>query len=104
VVADYAYTEGADGSGDMTFNVAGDAGGTAKTEQITLRSRWLATGAGRADARITGGDLAAPGALASECWDTFFKRVYYTDNVNFAPTEGVADSCAYRTQDLPPAK
>jgi hypothetical protein len=104
VTADYAYAETADGGGDMTFNVTGDAGGTAKTEQITLRSRWQATGAGRADARLTGGDLAAPGAIASECWDTFFKRVYYTDNVNFAPTEGLADACAFRTEDLPPAK
>jgi hypothetical protein len=104
VKADYAYTEAADGAGDMTFNVAGDAGGTAKTEQITLRSRWQATGAGRADARVTGGDLAAPGAIASECWDTMFKRVYYTDNANFAPTEGVASACAFLSQDLPPVK
>jgi hypothetical protein len=104
VAADYRYVEQADGGGDMTFNVTGDAGGTAKPEQITLRSRWQPTGAGRADARLTGGDLAPPGAIASECWDRTFKRVYYTDNVNFAPTEGVADACVFRTEDLPPAK
>lgn len=103
VQADYAYTEAADGAGDMTFNINGDAGGTTKTEQITLRSRWQGNGAGRADARLTGGDLASS-AIASECWDTQFKRVFYTDNANFAAKEGVVDSCAFRTEDLPPAK
>jgi hypothetical protein len=59
VNADYAYNEAADGAGDMTFDVSGDAGGGPKLETITLRSRWLANGAGRADARIAGGDLGA---------------------------------------------
>lgn len=104
VTADYAYNETAGGGGDMLFNVSGDAGGTAQTEQITLRSRWQATGAGRADARLAGGDLGAVSAIASECWDTSFKRVYYTDSVNFAPTEGLADACTFATQDLPPVK
>jgi len=104
VTADYAYNETADGGGDMLFNVTGNAGGTTKSEDITLRSRWQSTGAGRADARIIGGDLAAPGATASECWDLMFKRVYYADSANFAPSEGLADSCAFRTQDLPPVK
>jgi hypothetical protein len=104
VNATYAYNETAEGGGDMLFNVAGNAGGSTKNEDIVLRSRWLQTGAGRADARISGGDLAAPGVTASECWDTGFKRVFYLDSANFSPAEGVADSCAFRTQDLPPAK
>ncbi len=104
VTADYAYNETAGGGGDMVFNISGDAGGTTKNEQITLRSRWQPTGAGRADARLAGGDLGTTGAIASECWDTMFKRVFYTDNVNFAPTEGLADACVFATADLPPAK
>jgi hypothetical protein len=104
VVADYAYNETAGGGGDMLFNIEGNAGGTAANEKITLRSRWQATGAGRADARLAGGDLGTVQAIASECWDTSFKRVYYTDSVNFAPAEGVATSCAFATQDLPPVK
>ncbi|HEY5935881.1 MAG TPA: hypothetical protein VIU61_14630 [Kofleriaceae bacterium] len=103
VMAFYAYDEAADGSGDMVFDVEGDAGGTAANEQITLRSRWLQTGAGRADARLTGGDVGT-GAIASECWDTGFRRVFYTDSVNFEPTEGTVGSCAFADQDLPPAK
>lgn len=103
VTAAYAYNQTETGGGDMLFNITGNAGGTAKNEEITLRSRWESTGAGRADARLAGGDLAA-GVTASECWDTSFKRVYYTDSANFAPAEGLADSCAFRTQDLPPVK
>ncbi len=101
VMADYAYNETATGSGDMVFNVEGDAGGTPANEQITLRSRWLSTGAGRGDARIAGGDLNA-GVTASECWNTMFARVYYADSANFAPTEGNLADCAFAEQDLPP--
>jgi hypothetical protein len=104
VSADYAYDEGLDGSGNMTFDVLANVGGTAAEEDLTLRSRWLATGAGRGDARITGGDLAATQAIASECWSTSFARVYYTDNVNFNPTEGDATQCAFTDVNLPPAK
>ena len=102
VLAEYAYTAAADGGGDMTFSVEGNAGGTAAIEQITLRSRWLGTGEGRADARVRGGDLGDTGATASECWDDTFRRVYYADSVNLAPAEGTVDACAFATQDLPP--
>lgn len=103
VVADYAYRETADGGGDMVFDFQADAGGTPAPERVTLRSRWLATGAGRADGRLIGGDLGTTGAIASECWDTRFARVYYTDSVDFAPTEGDPAACVFATPDLPPA-
>jgi hypothetical protein len=99
--ADYAYNAAKDGGGDMTFDVNGDVGGTALLETLTLRSRWLGTGAGRTDARITGGDLGSVQVTASECWSTSFGRVYYQDSNNFSPTEGAASSCAFTTQDLP---
>jgi hypothetical protein len=101
VLADYSYNRALDGGGDMVFDVEGDAGGTTLNEKITLRSRWQPDGAGRADARLAGGDLA-DGATAAECWDTTFRRVYYADSVNFAPTEGDVSACAYGTADLPP--
>ncbi|HEX2685017.1 MAG TPA: hypothetical protein VHN14_00285 [Kofleriaceae bacterium] len=101
VLADYAYNQTADGGGDMVFDVSSNIGGSAALETLTLRSRWLDTGAGRADARIGGGDLGALQATASECWDTMFKRVFYTDSAGFASTEGVQSACAYATADLP---
>lgn len=101
VTADYAYNRALDGGGDMVFNIEGDAGGTDLKEKITLRSRWQANGVGRADARLAGGDLA-DGATASECWDANFRRVYYADSVDFAPTEGDVAACAFAIADLPP--
>ncbi|MEO6771749.1 MAG: hypothetical protein ABI467_01850 [Kofleriaceae bacterium] len=103
VQADYAYAEGTDGSGDMTFDVEGNAGGTALLEDMTIRSRWTATGSGRGDARVAGGDLGTTQAIASECWGTDFRRTFYTDNANFLPTEGDAATCAFTDVDLPPA-
>lgn len=102
VSLDYAYQEQAGGAGDMTLQLDANVGGTAAEESLTLRSRWDATGAGRGDARIAGGDLGAASAIASECWSSAFTRVYYTDSAGFNPTEGDASQCAFATVDLPP--
>ena len=99
---EYAYNESLDGGGDMVFNATADGGGTALAENIVIRSRWQADGAGRGDARLAGGDLGDAQAIASECWSDLFRRVYYTDNASFEPTEGNVADCAYGTADLPP--
>lgn len=99
---EYAYNETLDGGGDMVFNVTADGGGTAAAENMVIRSRWQADGAGRGDARLAGGDLGAAQAIASECWNTLFRRTFYTDNANFQPTEGSVSDCAFGTADLPP--
>lgn len=101
VLAEYAYNQAADGGGDMVFEISGDAGGGVAQESVTLRSRWQASGAGRADARLAGGDLGTVQATASECWDTSFRRVFYTDSVGFVATEGAQGACAFATADLP---
>ncbi|HUJ59924.1 MAG TPA: hypothetical protein VLX92_15575 [Kofleriaceae bacterium] len=98
---DYAYDQTTDGGGSMQLQLVANVGGTAAEENVELHSRWLGTGAGRGDAKISGGDLGSEQAIASECWDTSFDRVYYTDNVNFEPTEGDASQCAYSDVDLP---
>lgn len=103
VSADYAYNDTAAGAGDMAFDVSSDFAGSATSlkETLTLRSRWLATGAGRADARIGGGDFGTAQITASECWNTMFNRVFYKDSLNLAPIEGAETACAFATQDLP---
>ena len=98
---DYSYNEALDHGGDMVFNANADIGGTTAVENLVLRSRWQADGQGRGDARITGGDLGSVKAIASECWNGLFARVFYTDNVNWQPTEGSVSACAYGTADLP---
>ena len=99
---EYGYNEALDGGGDMVFNATADTGGTSAAENIVIRSRWQNDGAGRGDARIAGGDLGASQAIASECWNTLFRRTFYTDSVNWQPTEGALSECAYGTADLPP--
>ena len=66
-------------------------------EDVVIDSRWKATGAGRADIDITGGDLPAstPKVDAIECWGTDFTQSYYSDSVGFAPTAGTANACVY---------
>jgi hypothetical protein len=99
---EYAYNEAAGGGGDMVFNVTANGGGTAAAENIVLRSRWQSNGAGRGDARLSGGDLGTAQAIGSECWNGLFRRVYYSDSVNWQPTEGTVADCAFATADLPP--
>lgn len=99
---EYAYNETQGGGGDMVFDATANAGGTALPENLVIRSRWQADGAGRGDARLAGGDLGSAQAIASECWSSLFRRVFYTDNVNWQPTEGDVAQCAYGTADLPP--
>ncbi len=103
-VADYHYAEMADRSGDFQFSLPTDVNedGSAK-EDVILRSRWLADGSGRGDARITGGDLGADVVEASQCWDTTFATVFYTDTHDIIPTEGEESACSFTDRDLPDA-
>ena len=98
---DYAYNEMVTGGGDMVFNVTANGGGTALAENMVIRSRWLADGSGRGDARLAGGDLGTAQAIASECWSSLFRRTFYGDNVSWQPTEGSESACAFATADLP---
>jgi hypothetical protein len=68
-------------------------------EDIGIDSRWRADGAGRADIVIAGGDVPAdpgPGMVSAvECWGSDFMRSYYSDSINFEPSEGQASACVY---------
>ncbi len=80
----YSATPGAGGTFD--FMVRGDINndvGTITLEKLTIHSRWLETGAGRADIRVTEGDLGALEATGNECWDTSFNSQYA--NLSYDP-------------------
>jgi len=108
VTAEYAYNEGADGSGDMVFEMDGEMGGGAELEHAVVRSRWLTTGDGRADVGLYGGNAENPaGVIASECWDNRFGREFFAvlagDSTGaFGASEGSEANCAFATSDLPP--
>src|SRR5438067_1100133 len=67
---DYDYSEATDGGGNMVFESIADTDdpGT-QSEDSVIRSRWLSTGDGRADVRISGGDLGTVEVTGSQCWD-----------------------------------
>ena len=100
---DYFYDENEDGSGDFQFAIDAnfEDSETPANESALIRSRWLATGAGRSDAMLSGGDLADVEVSASECWDETFRRVYYSDSAEWQPTEGDASECAFSDAAMP---
>ena len=92
---DVNVTHNQDTSGAVDIKAHGDVEDIkdGRLEDVTLHSRWMTTGAGRADVDITGGDAPSAGVIASECWSTAFARSYYTDSAGYRPTEGTASSC-----------
>jgi hypothetical protein len=88
-----------DGTGQIDVDAFADTDETKLTlpETVNVASRWAADGAGRADITISGGDLDPdPGAVSAvECWGADFARSYYSDSVEFKPTEGSANNCAF---------
>ena len=82
--ADYFHALGPDGAGALRFAAHADLlAGQGQLEDGLVVSRWTASGAGRADARLRGGDAGA-GTDVSECWDELFGRVWFAA----APAEG----------------
>jgi hypothetical protein len=99
---DYSYDRSTDGSGNMMFAVHADTDDAgALAEDAVLRSRWQNNGEGRADIRLSSGDLADAMVTASECWNDQFRRVYYADSLGITVEGDVAD-CVYADADLPP--
>ena len=92
-----------DGSGSLHVVASADTDDTKMTqlEDIVVDSRFRADGAGRADIVIAGGDIPAATGSASvsavECWGADFMRSYYSDSIDFEPSEGAASACVYGT-------
>ena len=76
VDVDYAYTHHQGGSGTMDFSYDAAAQLGMADGRATVRSRWLPTGAGRADAKLTSSALPG-GATANECWSPTFASQYF---------------------------
>ena len=88
------------GSIHVDAHVDIDDAKSTQLEDVVIDSRWAASGAGRADIAIAGGDLPSSIALvdAVECWGSDFQQSYYDDTVGFAPTAGLASACVYASE------
>ncbi|ATB32411.1 hypothetical protein [Melittangium boletus] len=77
--ADYHFSAVRGQGGEFDFKMQQDlykpAGASSLMENITIKSRWTETGAGRSDVKLSGGDLAGEATL-NECWNSDFASVY----------------------------
>jgi hypothetical protein len=95
--ATYQYAEHPDTSGNFQFGLRTNFDNDPNNilEDVALVSRWLASGAGRADLVASGGSLPAGFVVhATECWDQNFARVYYVEDVDPTKNEGDVSACA----------
>ncbi|HEY2747243.1 MAG TPA: hypothetical protein VGL86_21620 [Polyangia bacterium] len=95
--ATYQYAEHPDTSGSFQFALQTNFDNDPQNilEDATIMSRWLASGAGRADLVASSGSLPAGFVVhATECWDASFNRVFYTEDVDPTKTEGSESACA----------
>jgi hypothetical protein len=95
--ATYQYAEHPDTSGSFQFGLRTNFDNDPNNilEDVALMSRWLASGAGRADLVASGGSLPAGFVVhATECWDASFSRVFYVEDVDPTKNEGNASACA----------
>jgi hypothetical protein len=76
VDVEYAYIHHLGGSGTMDFSYDAAAQLGMPDGRASVRSRWQANGAGRADATLSSSTLPMP-ATASECWNARFDSMYF---------------------------
>lgn len=91
VDVDYVYEATAKG-GAFEFKMIKDLAAGKELENTAVKSRWNETGAGRSDAKLSGGNLPAEGATFSECWDDTFASKYLV--ASFDPKAGWGSEAA----------
>ena len=95
----YGYERSADGSGAIRFELVADFYKPflgEDRETLTIHSRWTPEGTGRADLRISGGDLGIDRRDAVECWDAAFLVVHARPfDFSGEPTVGDPAACAF---------
>jgi hypothetical protein len=111
--ATYHYLRQADGAGDFVFDLPMNVDSGSALEDVSIRSRWQASGSGRSDVRVSGGDIPADLAAAgmsgqlvqiSECWDPSFKETFEDstpEQLGLRKTQGSPASCVYTSAMLP---
>jgi hypothetical protein len=73
--AEFQHSLNADGSGEVRFVLRPRDLGI-YVQAIAIRTRWLPTGAGRGDARVTEGLAALSGNVGIDCWGPDTRATY----------------------------
>lgn len=98
----YRYAQVPGGKGSFQFGVDTNVHwfdpSRSAPERLSIKSRWMESGEGRSDVRLSGGDLIAPETL-NECWDSRFRSTYLdrTDSLEGWGTE--SQNCAFKTAE-----
>ncbi|MCY1021651.1 hypothetical protein [Pyxidicoccus sp. MSG2] len=104
VDANYSFKQAPGAGGELDFvlkkNIDTDPART-KREDLSIKSRWEATGAGRSDIELSGGDLFGK-ATVSECWDSNFLSAYFAVSFNPAVGYGTVSACGNFTTPVTP--
>jgi hypothetical protein len=75
----YHYQQAPGEGGEFEFQCIGNVHkelDKPAAENLTIKSRWMHTGAGRSDVKVSGGDVSGETTL-NECWDTNFKSTFF---------------------------
>lgn len=92
---DYAYTRQPNDGGQLEFTWQGTTPGmTADDAKMAVESRWLPSGAGRADVKVLVPNATAPATL-SDCWDPAFASVFRVASWDAAAGYGAETACAF---------
>lgn len=98
VDATYHFTQTPGQGGSLEFQMNKDITATPAVEVLSVRSRWLDSGAGRSDVRVSGGDLTSP-ATANECWDATFASRFFVTTWDPSQTWGASSVCAFASPE-----
>ena len=99
VDAQYRYWATPGQGGAFEFQLAKDfVTTTAALENGKIKSRWLESGAGRADTQVSGGDLASPVTI-NECWDAGFLSRFQDTSYSPSLDYGTVSLCAFATPE-----
>lgn len=98
--ATYLYTEIAAGDRDFQYDTAADLVTGEALEAVAVRTRWTPEGAGRSDARVSGGDLGEVLTL-SQCWDAGGTLTWQADSHGLFEDMGDVSTCAFAETALP---
>ncbi|MBL9038873.1 MAG: hypothetical protein JNG84_10185 [Archangium sp.] len=99
VDATYAYEEVPNNGGSFDFSQNKNLVPGAAIEVLTVRSRWLQSGAGRSDVKVVGGDVAGGEATANECWDSSFLSRFFTLSFDATKNYGQSSACVFSTAE-----
>ncbi len=75
--ANYRYASTPGEGGQFDFAMLKNIDAQAQLERMSIRSRWMESGAGRSDVRLTNGDMGGGTVTLNECWDTGFLSRYF---------------------------